>query len=352
VDITEVGQLFVSGISGLTLTEEESQFLENENIGGVILFAENYENPAQLAELCNSIQQCRKEYPLFIAVDQEGGRVRRFKTHFTQFPAMKVIGDMDSPKLTFEVHQAIAKELKACGVNLNLSPCCDTLLSDKNTVIGDRSFSTDHIEVEKHVSAAIRGLHTGGVLSCAKHFPGHGRTSKDSHFDLPYLTISEDELINNEMTPFQKASRSRVEFMMMSHMVVDCIDPDKPLTISEKAYSYLRDKLKYSNIIISDDMEMKAIWDFCSMEEAAVSALNAGCDILEYRKFEDCKRAYEAVQEAIKTKTIAKEVVEEKLSRIRECKKKHLSEYSPVDVTSLSEHINPEEHQKLLDQLV
>jgi beta-N-acetylhexosaminidase len=351
VDISEVGQLFVTGISGLTLTEEEKEFLTTSNIGGVLLFKENYESPAQLAELTNSIQQCRKDYPLFVCVDQEGGRVRRFKTHFTQFPSMLELGQLDSPKLTFEVHKVIATELRACGVNLNLAPCCDTLLNEHNNVIGDRAFAKSASEVEKHVSAAIRGLHTGGVLACSKHFPGHGRTSKDSHYELPYLTISKDELENNELIPFNKASKSRVEFMMMSHMIVDCIDPDKPLTISAKAYKYLRESIKYDNIIISDDMEMKAIWDFCPMEKAAVEALKAGCDILEYRKMEDCRLAYQSVQEAIKVKELSHEQIEEKLIRIRDCKKRHLSDYKPVDITQISEFINTPEHQAVLDKI-
>ena len=167
---SEIGQLFITGISGLSLTVEESEFLENNNIGGVILFKHNYQDPAQLAELVNSIQALRDEYPLFVSVDQEGGRVIRFKTHFTQFPSMHEIGQLDSPKLTFEVHKVLAEELKACGVNLDYSPCCDVWNNPKNKVIGDRAFGKTPDEVEKHVSAAIRGLDAGNILSCAKHF--------------------------------------------------------------------------------------------------------------------------------------------------------------------------------------
>ena len=121
----DVGQLFMTGISGLSLTEEEKDFIQNNNIGGVILFAHNYQDPGQLAELVNEIQTLRDEYPLFVSVDQEGGKVKRFKTHFTQFPSMFDVGKKDSPKLTFEVHKALAEELSACGVNLNFSPCTD-----------------------------------------------------------------------------------------------------------------------------------------------------------------------------------------------------------------------------------
>lgn len=135
--MSEMGQLVITGISGHTLTNEEESFLEKENIGGVILFANNYESPAQLAELVNHIQRCRKDYPLFIAVDQEGGRVVRFKKGFSPVPSMKEVGLSESPKLAFHVAKMVASELLACGVNVNLGPVCDILTNKQNTVIGD-----------------------------------------------------------------------------------------------------------------------------------------------------------------------------------------------------------------------
>ena len=269
MDLFEVGQLFVTGISGLTLTEEEKEFIQKNNIGGVILFAHNFTDPGQLAELVNEIQTLRDEYPLFISVDQEGGRVRRFKTHFTQFPSMYEVGKKDSPKLTFELHKILAEELSACGINLNYSPCCDIWTNENNKVIGDRAFATNALEVEKHVSAAIRGLHASNVLACSKHFPGHGNTTKDSHYDLPFVKKSLEELRAEELVPFYKASKSRSEFMMMAHLVVDSIDKELPCTLSPKAYEFLREELKYKKIIITDDMEMKAISDRYSYSEAA-----------------------------------------------------------------------------------
>lgn len=165
------GQLIISGIKGTTLLPEESEFIKEEKLGGIILFTHNFQDPAQLAELVNSIQKLRDDYPLFISVDQEGGRVLRFKTHFTQFPSMLDLTKMDSPKLIFEVHQVLARELAACGINLSYSPCCDILTNPENKVIGDRAFGSDPDTVEKYISAAIRGLQTSGLLSCAKHFP-------------------------------------------------------------------------------------------------------------------------------------------------------------------------------------
>ena len=351
MNINELGQLFITGISGLSLTEDEKQFLETNNIGGVILFQHNYDNPAQLAELVNEIQTLRDEYPLFVSVDQEGGRVKRFKKHFTQFPSMFEVAKYDSPKLTFEVHKILAEELSACGVNVNYSPCCDIWSNPKNSVIGDRAFGTDKESVEKHVSAAIRGMHTGNVLACAKHFPGHGDTLKDSHFHLPFIKKSLVELEQEELLPFIRASKSRVEFMMMAHLVVDAIDKELPTSLSPKAYEYLRESLKFKKIIITDDMEMKAISDQFGHGEACVRALKAGADIVLYRSMAAAKEAFIAAKEAIKVQALKKDDLEEKIKRVFSCKKTHLAEYKPIYIPSLQKLIPASKSKDMLDQL-
>lgn len=340
MDLNELGQLFICGVKGLGLDVDEAKFLQENNIGGVIFFQENYSDPAQLAEYVNELQKLRDEYPLFISVDQEGGRVKRFKSHFTQFPSMLEVGEQDSPKLTFDLHKRMAEELSACGVNLNYSPCCDIYTNPKNTVIGDRAFGKDKDTVEKHVSAAIRGLHTGNVLACAKHFPGHGDTLKDSHFDLPFIKKTMEEIEEIEVSPFIKAAKSRVEFVMMAHLVVDAIDPDFPCTLSKKAYDYLRKKLKYTKLIITDDMEMKAITKNQSTGDAAIAALNAGADIVLYRTSQEAMIAFEAVKEAIRTKQIPVSLIEEKLKRVRACKHAHFQEYKPIYIPAIQDSIN------------
>lgn len=346
-----MGQLFITGIEGITLKDEERKFILDNNIGGVILFKENFSDPGQLAELINDIQTLRDEYPLFISVDQEGGRVRRFQTHFTQFPSMFEIGKKDSPKLTFEVHKVLADELSSCGINLDFSPCCDIWSNPKNNVIGDRAFSDKAEDVEKHVSAAIRGLHTGGVLACAKHFPGHGNTSKDSHFDLPFVKKTLEELRAEELVPFQKASKSRAEFMMMAHLVVDAIDKELPCTLSKKAYDFLREELKYKKIIITDDMEMKAVADRFTNEEAAIKALSAGADIIMYRSFEKTKSAYEAVMQAIKEQKLNKGELEGKIRRVMSCKQKFFKEYKPVYIPTVSKFLREDRQSEILDKI-
>ncbi len=345
------GQLIFTGISGTTLTDQEKDFIENEKIGGVILFDHNYEDPAQLAELVNSIQKIRDEYPLFIAVDHEGGRVQRFKKHFTHFPSMLALSSQQSPKLIFEVHQIMARELSACGINLCLSPCCDILTNESNKVIGDRSFGKSAEDVEKYISAAIRGLQTTGLLSCAKHFPGHGETVKDSHFDLPLLKTTVEELRIREMIPFIKASKSRVEFMMMAHLLVDSIDEKLPTSLSPKAYQFLRQETKFTKIVVTDDMEMGALSHKFSIEEAAVMALGAGADMLMYKTLPSAQRALGAIREAVKKKHLKKEDILDKVTRVERSKKDHFKSYNPIYIPKIVESFNTEESKKILSQL-
>jgi beta-N-acetylhexosaminidase len=349
--VDNFGQLIICGIKGTALLPEEIAFIKEEKLGGIILFSHNFEDPAQLAELVNSIQKHRDEYPLFIAVDQEGGRVVRFKKHFSQFPAMLDIASLDSPKLVFEIHQVLAKELHACGINLLFSPCCDILTNNENKVIGDRAFGRDAETVEKFISAAIRGIQTTGMISCAKHFPGHGGTTQDSHFDLPLVKTSLDELRKKEMIPFIKASKSRVEFMMMAHLLVDAIDEKLPTSLSAKAYNFLRSETKFSKLVITDDMTMKAITDKYSVEEAAVLALSAGADVLLYRTLDDAQKALLAVREAVKKRTLNREQIIEKLLRIEKCKKTNFAEYQPIYIPKITDSFNSIEAKKLAEHL-
>lgn len=343
-----VGQLVISGISGLILTEDEKKFIRDEKIGGVILFANNFKDPAQLAELINSIQALRDEHPLFIAIDNEGGRVFRTRSHFTQVPPMLDVALLDSPKIVYEIYSIMAKELSLVGVNLNLAPCADILTNPNNKVIGDRSFGTDAETVEKYVSAAIRGLQVHNIMSCAKHFPGHGGTTKDSHFDLPIVKTTKEEMLQKEILPFIKCSKSRVEFMMMAHLQIDDIDPDLPTTLSAKAYEFLRESTKFKHLILSDDMEMKAIADRFTTPEAAIMTIEAGADMIEYRSMAEAQKGLEGLKEAVKTKRLKNSIIEPKLKRVEDCKERNLKGYKPVYIPDLHNKFNTDEVKKFM----
>ena len=323
--LKDIGQFIMTGISGQTLRNEEKKFLHQENIGGVILFSHNYKNPTQLLELTNSIQDLSQGDPLFIGVDQEGGRVRRFKSHLTQFPPMYEIGRLNSTEIFFKAHQIMANELKAIGVNLSFSPVCDVLTNSKNKVIGDRALGRDFREVSKYVKASIEGLLDGGILSVAKHFPGHGDTVKDSHFELPVVEKSIEGIKNCELVPFLQAVQSDVDMILMAHLQIPAIDEKYPTTFSPLAYRFLRSELEYDGIIISDDMEMRAVSDLLSWEESAVRTLSVGCDLLVYRSMDTAKAAYKGLFKAIKAQEVSYQKLCQKITRIDILKKKYFS---------------------------
>lgn len=349
--MAQIGQLVFTGLSGLTITEDEKRFISKEDIGGVILFAKNFESPAQLGELVNSIQVLRKEYPLFICTDHEGGRVVRFKTHFTQFPPMLEIAKLDSPKIFFEVASIMSEELLACGVNLNLAPVCDIWNNDQNKVIWDRAFGLDHETVSKFISPMIRGFQTKGILSCAKHFPGHGNTLKDSHYDLPIIKKSLEKIRQEEFQPFIKAIKARVDVVMMAHIIVEEIDSVLPCSLSPKAHELLRSELKYKGLILSDDMQMKAITDHRGTGEAAMMAIKAGSDLVEYRDLDEAILGLEGLKKAQKDKTIKSQEFADRISRIEVTKKRFFTEYKPIYVPDLEKKFNRKTSQNFLTSL-
>lgn len=347
----ELGQLVVTGLSGYTLTEEEKKFIEKENIGGVILFSKNYESPAQLAELVNHIQTLRTDYPLFICTDHEGGRVMRFKKHFTHFPPMLDIARLDSPKIVFDVAEIMSHELLACGVNVNLAPVCDIWNNPENRVIWDRAFGQDHETVSKFVSSMIRGFEKNHLMSCAKHFPGHGNTLKDSHVDLPIVKKSLSSIREEEIQPFIKAIKARVDMVMMSHIIVEEIDPELPCSLSPIAHKILRDELKFKGIIISDDMQMQAITDHWGTGEAAAMAIKAGSDLIEYRDMPEAILGYEGLKKALKDKTISSAVFTDRISRVNHAKKEYFKEYKPIYIPDLEKVFNRKQTHIFLENL-
>jgi beta-N-acetylhexosaminidase len=328
-----LGELFITGFSGTELSDDTAAFLSQAKIGGVILFGPNFESPKQIATLINQVQECRGAgLPLWITVDHEGGKVQRFKQGFTRLPDAATLAKKNSPKLLFELSEMIAAELKAVGVNVNFSPIADINSNPSNPVIGARAYGPDEETVSKMVSAYVRGHLTQGVQPCLKHFPGHGNTTTDSHFDLPRVDESLDTLRNREFRPFTKGFKSGSRWVMTAHIVNPNIDPDRPATLSRKTLEgLLRDDLRYNGLIVSDDMEMKAITDHYGAEEAPRLAIEAGCDLLIYRSEAATRHAYASVLAALESGKLDPERVLEAAEASRELKEEFLLPYEPRD---------------------
>lgn len=333
----KVGQLFLVGVPGTSLDRSKLQLLERLGIGGVVLFAHNYESIPQLVELTNSIQKSLTAealggLPGWIAVDHEGGRVQRFKDPFTVFPPQSLWGELNSPKTCFEAGFVMAKELRACGVNVNFAPVVD-VLQHQTKAIGDRAYSKSPDVVATLGSATVRGLLKGGVFAVAKHFPGHGAVADDSHEDLPICNKNTSELEALDWIPFKKIFRSRVEGIMTAHILYPQIDPDRPATLSRRILQdILRKNMRYSKIIFSDDLEMGALVKKYSLKDSAFLAIEAGCEqILLCHEWNQIEEIHGYIVKAFESGALPMRKLDEIIEKISDTKKRFLTPFGFAD---------------------
>lgn len=351
----KLAQMFIVGVPGTELSKPSEEFLRDYQPGGIIYFAANYETPALLAEMSEAIQDTRdrqRNLPLFISVDHEGGKVQRFRKPFTHFPEPMDIGDIGSPKLAFMVAEVMARELRAVGVNVDYHPLCDIHTRDSNPVIGRRAFGRDDETVSKMASAMVRGFVANKMVACAKHYPGHGDTTVDSHYDLPKVDVPWDELLQRELKPFQRAIKSRVDMIMTAHMLNSALDPVYPATLSFTTITTkLRKELRFNRIIITDDMQMDAVAKHFGEEDMIALAINAGCDILLYRHEEKGRKAMDVAFKFLREGRISAESVEASYARIKEVKERMLLPLQPLVMEDLRRVIGCEAHQEVLNMV-
>lgn len=290
------GQLIIGGFDGAELPERYARALREGRRGGAILFRRNLPEIVGVARLNAAIiAACPEDLPPFIGVDQEGGRVVRLPAPFLALPPMRTLGKASARSsgdlgLIRRAGEAVGSELAAVGVNLNFAPVLDVDSNPQNPVIGDRSFGADPGLVAACAVAFMKGLEAAGVLACGKHFPGHGDTSVDSHFDLPHVAHDRERLERVELVPFRAAIAAGISAMMTAHVVASAIDKAAPATLSRaSSTALLRTALGFKGVLFSDDMEMGAIAARFPPGEAAVAAVRAGCDALLICKSEEAQ---------------------------------------------------------------
>ena len=277
----KLAQLIVCGFRGPTPPQSLTRLIQARGLGGVILFRDNLKDPAQIASLTSRLQELSPSHPLLIMVDQEGGRISRLPPPFTRFPSGAVLGACNSTTLAYQMGQALARELRSVGINMNLAPVLDVLTNPKNSVIGDRALGSDPLQVSKIGLALAMGLQDARVVACGKHFPGHGDTASDSHKELPVMAHSQERLTRVEYPPFEHAIQNRLQALMTAHVVYKALDSRYPATLSQKILTgILREEMGFSGVVLSDDFRMQAITDHYSVQDAAVRAINAGVDLL------------------------------------------------------------------------
>jgi beta-N-acetylhexosaminidase len=346
----KIGQLFMVGFEGTAVSADLAAFIKDYKPGGVILFSRNLESTEQIVELTNELQRCSPQSPLLISIDQEGGRVSRLPKEFTIFPPCDVLGQCNSSELAYAVAATVAKELKAVGINMNMSPVLDVNSNPANPVIGDRAFGTTPGPVCELGLATAGGLQDNGVVACGKHFPGHGDTDADSHKELPVVAAPRERLEQIEFPPFRHAAAHGIATMMTAHVLYRALDDQRPATLSPAVIGkFLRQELGYNGVVLTDDLEMHAIVDHYGIEEATVQSILAGCDMALICKDRNREAAaITALDKAVADGTITAERLEQSLARIARLKDRFLFPYRPVVISDAKLVVGCRSHRALL----
>ncbi len=344
-DISQkVGHLLMVGIQGQTLDSASKDFLSEIRPNGVILFARNIESPKQIGELNHDLQEFALNIgldPLFIAVDQEGGRVRRLLEPFSEFPPSWEMAKSSSPEDSVrDFAFRTATELRLAGFNLDFVPVLDVVNENvdlKSTVIGDRSFGGNPETVAHLGNIVTHEMRSQGVIPCAKHFPGHGATTVDSHFDLPVDERSLQDLEARDLIPFKQAVQNKIEMIMTAHVLFPKLDPDNPATMSCRILdNLLRKRFGYEGIIITDDLDMGAVSKSYPTDTCVVESFNAGADILLICNSQDkALAALAALRNAIRNRQIDTHQVSVSIKRIESLKRKFNGSFRPCDSSRL-----------------
>jgi beta-N-acetylhexosaminidase len=325
------------GFEGHTASADVKALIREYGVGHVVLFARNVAGPEQVADLVRELQSVARdashERPLLVAVDQEGGRVARLREPWTVWPAARAVGRVGSEETARQLGQALAEELSACGIRWDFAPCVDVDTNPKNPVIGDRSFGDDPDLVGRLGVAMLQGLQQSGVAASAKHFPGHGDTDLDSHLELPAVDHPRSRLDDVELRPFRMAIAAGVASVMTSHILVREIDDTRPATLSPALVAgLLRKDLGFGGVVVTDDLEMKAVAAHFTPARTAVLAAQAGCDLMAFSKSHDAQvEAIEALVRACESGEVRFKDAEAAEGRVRALKDRFLAGYRDPD---------------------
>lgn len=357
----KVGQLLIAGIEGTSPGEDAVTAIQEYHVGGVILFGRNVESAVQLSSLTNGLKALNGDYvPLFLAVDEEGGRVSRMPPEVADLPAALTFGSIEDPEARmnacFDLGQVLASACGTFGFNLDFAPVMDVWSNPENTVIGDRAFGTDAAAVTGAANETALGILAGNIIPVAKHFPGHGDTLVDSHVGLPVVDKTLEELEALELQPFRQAVETTCVYgtyggdtsipaVMAAHILMTAIDPDRPASLSPAVVTgVLREDLGFDGVVFTDDLTMAAVSETYGMGEACVLAVEAGCDgLLVCHGADNLTQARTALLEAVADGRISQARLDESVTRVLALKESYGLSNAPVeapDVEALNQSIS------------
>jgi len=335
----KIGQMVMCGFPGPETDANIEKLIKEHHLGGVIFFRKNMKNPKQVAELSAKLQSFAAEkgddLPLLVSIDQEGGMVTRIEEGIALMPGNMSIGATRDADAAYDTAAISGRELRAMGINVNFAPDVDVNNNPLNPVIGVRSYGEDPQLVADLGIAAVRGYEASGVAATIKHFPGHGDTAADSHYDLPVVPHDLDRLQSVELVPFKQAIQEGVDLVMSAHVIFPALEQGGlPSTLSSKVMDgFLRKELGFEGVISTDCMEMKAIADHYGVDKGAVMAVEAGVDlVLVSHTYAHQITALEALYEAVESGRISEARIDESVERILKLKRK-LKEANKVPVS-------------------
>lgn len=331
----KIGQMLIVGLEGYDLNDNTKGLIEKYKVGGFIIFGENVQDSNQLLNLLNSLgkENSKNKVPLFLSIDEEGGRVTRMPKEFKRLPTNRAVGQINNVNFSYKLGRIIAEEIKSFGFNMSFAPVLDVNSNPKNPVIGDRAFGSDVNVVSSLGLQTMKGIQAGNVIPVIKHFPGHGDTNEDSHKDLPFVNSDFERLQNLELIPFKEAIKNGADAVMIAHILLPAIDKDYPASMSEANITgILRNNLKFDGVVITDDMTMGAITKNYKLGEAAVKSVKAGTDIvLVCHGYNNQIEVINALKNAVLNEEISEKRIEESVYRILKLKQKYNLENKIID---------------------
>lgn len=337
-----VGRLLFPGFTGTEPPDYLLEWLAAGRAGGVVLFERNIASPAQVRDLTSALQAAAP-HPILIAIDQEGGRVTRLRSGFTESPGAMALGAAASESLAVRVAEVLAREMRAVGINWNLAPVADLTHDQPNPAIGVRSPGHNPQRATAIALAQVRGYQQAGVAATLKHFPGHGRTSIDTHLQLATVNESVEALWDTDLYPYREAIAAGVASIMISHVSLRALDTDYPATLSPAVVTgLLRQRLGYDGLICTDDMEMHAISHHYAPGEAAVRAALAGNDVIFFAHERATQAAaYDGLEAAVTSGRLPADQVATSVARIDALARAYpVADPPPLSLLRYADHLD------------
>ena len=348
----KIGQMITIFYNSQEMDNTLKSAIEDVKPGGFILFGDNITTYEKTLKLIKDIKGLSK-IPMFISIDEEGGNVQRLRQlkdyEITDIPYMYELGEKNDLELTYNVGKVIAEELKVFGINMDFAPVIDVYSNIDNKVIGKRSFGNSVDVVSKNGEMLAKGLLDNGIIPVYKHFPGHGNTAVDSHFDLPVVNKTKEELLNSDLIPFIDAINNNAKVIMIGHLAVPSITKDNtPASLSQELITnFLKKELNYNGLVVTDALNMGALTKYYNKDDLCGEAVKAGVDILLMPT--SSRKCLASVKEKINNKEISEEQINESVRKILKLKYENIVDnydnYLSIDF------LNNEDHKSIIDSI-